>query len=242
MAAVRDSLNVLTETSPSLELSVFSDVIPRELKSASDETLEKIILCSLQTTGLDILSEETGLCRGHEENDLSWVVDPLDGTVNFVRGIAPCGVSIALCQSGVPIWGVVGEFPSGVLYWGGPKEGAFREGVRLRVSTVSNKRQSIVCSGFPSRFEFDQSGLRWISEHLAGFAKVRMLGSASQSLLAVARGAVEAYTERNIMLWDVAAGLAIVEGAGGLARVSQTDVVNQLVVFASNGILCDDRV
>jgi myo-inositol-1(or 4)-monophosphatase len=222
--------------SDAIASGTFIESLPREMKAAADKILEEVILKALHGTGCAILSEETGWVEGTGSSNLHWVVDPLDGTVNFVRDIATCGVSIALCRDDQPIWGVVGEYPSGALFWGGRGYDAFCNGAQIHVSSVSKISEAVVCSGFPARFEFNPTGLQWVSESLANFAKVRMLGAASQSLLAVARGAAEAYTERDIMLWDVAAGLAIVEGAGGVTRVTKTHG-DQLNVYASNGLI-----
>lgn len=232
-----EALRVLSGLRPEAASFGVDQCLPREMKTASDRILEDVILASLRTTGLEILSEETGLVESGNGNGLRWVVDPLDGTVNFMRGLAPCSISLALCHGNVPMLGVIGEFPSGKIAWGGLGQGAFLSDMPIRVSAIDDRQQAVICSGFPSRFEFGDGGMNWIACTLAPYAKVRMLGAASLSLLHVAKGAAEAYAERDIMIWDVAAGLAIVEGAGGgftMTKGRHTDAFN---VFASNGLI-----
>jgi myo-inositol-1(or 4)-monophosphatase len=234
------ALRVLSGLHSESSLFGIDQSLPREMKTVSDRILEEVILTCLRTTGLDILSEEIGLVDSGKDADLRWVVDPLDGTVNFIRGLAPCSVSLALCQGNVPVLGVIAEFPSGKIAWGGPGQGAFLSDVPIRVSAIADRQQAVICSGFPSRFEFSSTGMNWIASTLAPYAKVRMLGAASLSLVHVASGAAEAYSELEIMIWDVAAGLAIVQGAGGSFRLSKARYPNSFDVFASNGLILDD--
>lgn len=238
-SVVSESLQVLASLRHKETTFSFSASVPREVKAASDQILEDVILNRLRDTGLEILSEESGQISGDIESELRWVVDPLDGTVNFIRGLSPCSVSLALCQGSEPILGVIGEFPSFEIAWGGAGIGAFLSGLPIQVSKVSKKNQAIICTGFPARFEFDSEGMRWIASVLAPYAKVRMLGAASLSLLKVAKGAAEVYAERDIMIWDVAAGLAILEGAGGIYSISKGHHLNAFEIYASNGLIKD---
>lgn len=234
-----EALQVLAGLRPEETFFSFDATLPKEMKAASDRILEDVIVSRLRASGLDILSEETGLIGSGSGDALRWVVDPLDGTVNFMRGLAPCSVSLALCRGNVPVLGVIGEFPSGVLAWGGAAQGAFRSDLPIRVSTVAERQHGVICTGFPPRFEFDAKGAQWIASTLAPFGKVRMLGAASLSLLNVARGAAEVYAERDIMIWDVAAGLAIVEGAGGVFNMAEGRHLDAFDVHASNGQIPD---
>ena len=214
-------------------------LLPKEMKTTSDRILEDVIVANLRATGLDILSEEAGEVFSGSGNDFRWVVDPLDGTVNFMRGLAPCSVSLALCQGDVPVLGVIGEYPSGKIAWGGSGQGAFCSDIPIRVSTVAERTQAVICTGFPSRFEFGQEGMNWIASTLAPYAKVRMLGAASLSLLHIAKGNAEVYSERDIMIWDVAAGLAILDGAGGHFTMFKSLHGESFDVFASNGLILE---
>lgn len=238
-STVSAALRVLSGLRPEAASFGVDPCLAKEMKTASDRILEDVIVASLRNTGLDILSEETGLVESGKGDGLRWVVDPLDGTVNFIRDLAPCSVSLALCQGDVPLLGVIGEFPSGRIAWGGVGQGAFLSDMPIRVSAVADRQQAVICSGFPSRFEFGAESMDWILSTLAPYAKVRMLGAASLSLLHVAKGAAEVYSERDIMIWDVAGGLAILEGAGGSFAMTKGRYADAFNVFASNGLIQD---
>ena len=238
--AIQEALQALAGMGASVPAYRFADDLPREVKATADRVLDEEILRRLAPTGLPILSEESGKLAGTTNAGLQWVVDPLDGTVNFVQGLAPCAVSIALYHEDSPIFGVIGEYPTLRLAWGGPSIGAYVEGRPVRVSTTNEKNKAILCTGFPARFDFDGEAAMHFMNRVSAYSKVRMLGAASLSLLQVAKGSADAYAEQDIMLWDVAAGLALVEGAGGRIRISPGRYRHSLNIFASNGLLQPD--
>ena len=209
---------------------------PREIKAVADTVLEREILEALRPTGITILSEESGLLPGAETSPLRFLVDPLDGTFNFVKGLGPSAVSIALWHGDTPVFGVIFNLLDRRLTSGGPGLGAACEGRPIAVSATAAPGEGAICTGFPVRFDLanDEATRRFLAT-VKPFAKVRMIGSAAASLLLVATGAAEVYTEQAIMLWDVAAGLAIVEGAGGRVVARPGTDRHTLDVFASNG-------
>jgi len=210
--------------------------LPREMKAKVDHVMEKEILEQLVPLGLSIVSEETGYLKGKEVSDQRFIVDPLDGTVNFIRNIAPSSVSIALFQGYKPIFGVLGLFPSGDIAWGGKDIGAFINDNPIKVSSINDKTKSILCTGIPSRLNLNNPSMSAsFLELIESYGKVRMLGAASMSLLQVAKGSAETYKEQDIMLWDVAAGLALVEGAGGYYDISEGSTEESINVIATNG-------
>ena len=215
----------------------FSEDLPREAKADADIQVEKVILGCLKETGLDILSEEVGSVAGNGISTLRFIIDPIDGTVNFVRGIGNCSVSVALFDGDTPVFGVIASYPSGELFWGGKRFGSFSESGPLRVSSISEKQKGVLCTGFPSRLEFDSRAINVQVEKMSNFGKIRMLGSASQSLLQVAKGSVECYLEYEIMLWDVAAGIALIEGAGGRVESELGTHQNSLNIVAHNNMI-----
>jgi myo-inositol-1(or 4)-monophosphatase len=211
---------------------------PREIKAIADSVLEEDILQTLASTGLAILSEESGYIPAPQESNYWFIVDPLDGTFNFVKSLGPSAVSIALWEGDRPIFGVIYSLAGRKLVWGGPGMGAFADGRRISVSDTSNRTQASICTGFPVRFDLtNDSAMKDFWRMVTPYAKVRMFGSAAVSLLHVATGAADAYSEQNIMLWDVAAGLAIVEGAGGNSVMEKSDSDWCYRVFASNAFL-----
>lgn len=208
------------------------------MKAAADKILEEEILKRLLPTKLPIISEEKGVILGDNQSDLKFIVDPLDGTVNFVRGLGPAAVSIALFRNDTPIFGTLGLYPSGELAWGGIGQGAFLNEYPIQVSKVSDPKHAVLCTGIPSRFRLnDKKRSSFLFKTMKRYGKTRMLGSASISLLHVAKGSAELYSECDIMIWDVAAGLAIVEGAGGIFSILPGSRQDTKHIIASNGLI-----
>lgn len=211
---------------------------PREIKAVADTVLEKDILRALASAELPILSEESGHIPGQQQSNYWFIVDPLDGTFNFVKGLGPSAVSIALWEDQKPIFGVIYNLMERQLVWGGPGMGAYADGRGISVSDTSDRSRASICTGFPVRFDLTSDrAMQDFWRLIKPYAKVRMLGSAAASLLQVARGSADVYAEHDIMLWDVAAGLAIVEGAGGRSGLTRTDRTWCYDVFASNAVL-----
>lgn len=237
--AARDALSALRGVAETEDIEhSYAAEQPREMKAIADRLLEDRIVSVLKPAGLSILSEEAGELAGTHGSGERFVVDPLDGTVNFVRGLGPCAVSIALCSGCEPIFGAIGIWPSGDLVWGGRDSGAFLNGRPLVVSEITDAERAVLCTGFPTRFRVgrDERSHQFVGA-LNHYGKVRMLGSAAVSLVKVASGSADLYFEREIMFWDVAAGLAIVEGAGGRVEMKSTEKANAYDVIAGNGCI-----
>jgi myo-inositol-1(or 4)-monophosphatase len=188
----------------------------REIKAMADTIVEKEILQVLGYVGLPVLSEEAGYVGSPQKSKYWFIVDPLDGTFNFVKGLGPSAICVALWEDQQPIFGVIYNLLERQLVWGGKDLGAFAGDRRVSVSDTANQSLASICTGFPVRFDFENDrAVHRLYEMVKPYAKVRMLGSAAASLLHVARGSADVYSESSIMLWDVAAGIAIVDGAGG---------------------------
>ncbi|CAN2170409.1 SuhB Archaeal fructose-1,6-bisphosphatase and related enzymes of inositol monophosphatase family [Candidatus Nanopelagicaceae bacterium] len=213
----------------------FDENLPREIKSTLDAKIERHIISELKATGLPILSEETPSNASIEHDQYSWIVDPIDGTMNYIRNFGESAISIALWKGLSPIFGVVYNNRDASMTWGGAEFGAQIDDTSIRVSELDLMSESVVCTGFPSRWSWDASQQSKFFNRIMLFAKVRMIGSASLSLVNLSRGSVDAYFEDRIMLWDVAAGLAILEGAGGAFKISDLGSDYSLNVSASNG-------
>jgi myo-inositol-1(or 4)-monophosphatase len=211
---------------------------PREVKAVADTVLERDILGALRPAGLSILTEESGDIPGRLNSEYKFIVDPLDGTFNYVKGLGRSAVSIALWKADEPVFGVIFTLPDGRLVWGGRGLGAFCDGHPIAVSATTEMARASVCTGFPVRFDLSSSeAVGEFMRMVGSYAKVRMLGSAAISLVHVATGAADVYSEDNIMPWDVAAGLAIVEGAGGRIRLRPGTAPQARDAFASNPFL-----
>lgn len=214
--AVNAGNNILEEDNQKYKSYIFSSDNDKEIKALADISIEQEILSQLIPLGIPILSEESGFISNNNKKDFYFIVDPLDGTYNFVKGLGPCGISIALWNDDQPIFGVIYDLVKKQLIYGGADFGSYCDNNKINVSDTKNKHKASICTGFPVRFDLnDSKALKdfWIM--VSSYAKVRMLGSAAISLVNVGCGISEVYSERNIMLWDVAAGIAIVEGAGG---------------------------
>jgi myo-inositol-1(or 4)-monophosphatase len=231
---------LLDQVSPADSHYLHSPDLQREIKAAADTVMEKEVLQMLAGAGLPVLSEESGYAAAQQKSKYWFIVDPLDGTFNFVKGLGPSAISVALWENETPIFGVIYSLMERELAWGGRGLGAFVGGRRIAVSDTSNQSRASICTGFPVRFDIDgedakQSFWRMVQP----YAKVRMLGSAAASLLHVARGSADVYSESRIMLWDVAAGIAIVEGAGGKCVMQRIGDAWCYEVFASNPALLE---
>ncbi len=239
--ATQAGLRLLDSFSQDHKRYVHSLEHPKEIKAVADAVLDQDILQALVPTGFPVLSEESGYIAGKHESDYWFIVDPLDGTFNFVKGLGPCAVSIAFWKKQKPIFGVIYSLLERQLFWGGHGMGSYCDGQKISVSSTATKTQASICTGFPVRFDVANDHTMQSFWRMVGpYAKVRMLGSAAVSLVNVAKGAADVYLEQNIMLWDVAAGLAIVEGAGGAFMMKEADDVWSYRVFASNAPLLSD--
>lgn len=214
----------------------------KDIKLSVDRGAERLILDALRKkTDFAILSEEKGLLRGKghngEGNKLRWIVDPLDGSLNFLRGIPSCCVSIALWEENRPILGAIYDFNREELFTGIAGTGAWLNGHSIEVSKISAENEAVLFTGFPAKADYSSQALKNYIDQVRIFKKVRLLGSAALSLAYVAAGKGDAYFERDIMLWDVAAGLAILSGARGKYLIRKTRGGNAYEVYATNGFL-----
>lgn len=209
--------------------------IGKDIKIDADKKAHELILRILAETNIPILSEED---HQHEfDAKLQWVVDPLDGSLNFFRGIPNCVVSIALLKNGEPILGVVYDFNREEMYTGIVGNGAWCNGKVITTSDISEKNNAVLMTGFPSYTNYSTEALTEFVIQVQSYKKIRLIGSAALSLAYVAGGRADAYIEKDIKIWDVAGGLAIVKSAGGTYSLSTVDEKGGCSVFAANSAL-----
>lgn len=183
-----------------------------------DRKAEAEIVGILQRSYSDhaFLCEESGLI-GDENAEFRWVIDPLDGTMNFIHGLPHFSVSIALMQKGRLFQAVIYDPMRQELFTAGKGEGAFLDSKRLRVAPTSQLENALLGSGFPYRdgqdLDFYQRTTRHFTERASG---VRRLGSAALDLAYVAAGRLDGTWLTGLESWDMAAGGLIVREAGGL--------------------------
>ena len=190
----------------------------RDIKLQLDTDTEKMIKESISgSSSFSILGEETG--SSDDLGEFYWVVDPLDGTSNFLRNIPISCVSIALMQNFNPILGVIYDFNHDDLYYGHQQSKAFVNNKEITVSNYSKKNQSTLVTGIPAKKNYTDIEFQNMIEDFQNWKKVRMIGSAAMAAVYVASGKAETYKENGIFLWDIAAGAAIVNAAGGKAHI-----------------------
>ena len=193
--------------------------VGRDIKLQADRDAEAIIIDHLSPSGHPLLAEESGEHGAADRDGPVWVVDPLDGTLNFSRGIPICCTSIALCVGVRPVAGVIYDFNRGELITGLAGAGARANGEPMRVSDMVETGRAILSTGFPTAADYDDAAVFDFVRQVQRFKKLRLLGSAALMLAYVAAGRYEAYAENDIMWWDIAAGVALVEAAGGYVDV-----------------------
>jgi len=222
--------------SPSASRKINEDLI-HDVKIEADIQSEKLILDFLkQRTSFSILSEEAGMGVGRP-SELTWIVDPVDGSLNYSRNLPMCCLSIGLWKNKAPLLGVIYDFNRNELFSGIANGGAWLNGHPISVSTINEKKNSILLTGFPVKTDFSTQRIKNFVDDIQSYKKVRLLGSAALSIAYVAAGRVEAYSENDIMLWDVAGGIPIVLGAGGkINLIQETDKQNCYNVFLTNGM------
>jgi myo-inositol-1(or 4)-monophosphatase len=167
-------------------------------------------------SGHKIITEESGLIDsvggGYE---YTWIVDPLDGSINYSEGIPLSCVSVGLWKNSSPVLGVIYDFNRDFLYEGVIDCGAWMNKHPICVKPFRKPERAILCTGVPASMDFSEMAMITFINRVKKFRKIRMIGSAALSLAFVASGTVNAYYEKNIKIWDVAAGLALVKAAGG---------------------------
>ncbi len=209
---------------------------PANFVSAADHKAEDIVFAELSKArpGYGFLMEERGVVEGSDETH-RWIVDPLDGTTNFLHGIPLFAVSIALEREGQIVAGVIYNPASNELFTAERGKGAFLNDRRLRVSARRDLGDAVIATGIPNRGRPGHVAYRNELEGVMGeVAGLRRTGAASIDLAWTAAGRFDSYWERDIEAWDMAAGILLVREAGGLA----TDASGSSNMFASGSIVC----
>jgi myo-inositol-1(or 4)-monophosphatase len=208
----------------------------KDVKTQADLAAQSLILSHLEATRVPVLAEE-GDSKTADLDQPLWLVDPLDGTLNFTRGFEMAAVSIALWDKGEPVLGVVHHIHRNRSYSSVVGEGAWCDEHPISVSDTADIARAILATGFPSGRSYHTDCLLGFVRSVQSYKKVRMLGSAALMLAQVAAGHFDAYEEEDIYLWDVAAGLALVRAAGGQFSMTPGSGPFKYDVRATNGQL-----
>lgn len=159
---------------------------------------------------------EEGTVEQSKEHEYNWIVDPLDGTTNFLHGLPLYAISIGLTRQGKAVLGVIYDIYNQHCYHATEDSPAFRDDKVIKVSAIGSLSESLLATGFPY-YHFDKRDdyLEIIKHFLNETHGIRRLGSAAMDLAYVACGKLEGFFEYNLHPWDIAAGTLIVQQAGG---------------------------
>ena len=210
----------------------------QEIVTEADTESEKAIIAVIRNNFPEhgILSEECGLKAG--ASDYKWIIDPLDGTVNFAHQVPICCISIALAFQDAIVLGIVFNPLNGEFFSAVKGQGAQLNGQPIQVSSISTLKDSLLVTGFAYNVKdtFEPVIARY-GNCLKAAQGMRRLGSAALDLCYVACGRFEGYWEQNLKPWDTAAGSLIAAEAGGTVTTfsNQPYTVDHLEILATNG-------
>ena len=219
--AARRAGQIINRASNDLDLLKVSTKQPNDFVTEVDRAAEASIIETLQEAypSYGILAEESGETAGKGNNDAEyqWIIDPLDGTTNFIHGMPQYAVSIALAKAGVVEQAVVFDPNRNELFTASKGAGAFLNERRIRVSKRLKLQDALLGTGFPYReFQHIDTYLAIFKELTQKTAGLRRPGAASLDLANVACGRYDGFWEFGLSPWDMAAGALLISEAGGL--------------------------
>ena len=231
--AAKSAGKYLLQERKNLNLKIKSN--PKDTKLIADIESEKLILDILSSESkYSVLAEEAGKSSDNL-GEIFWVVDPLDGTANYNRNIPICCVSIGLISNMKPLIGVIYDFNNDDLYVGDSINNSTTvNNIKIHVSDIQNKEDGVLITGLPFNTDYSDKALGKLISDMQTWKKVRMIGSAAMASCYVASGKADLYQENGIYLWDILAGAAIVESAGGKAVIKNIKEDFQVDVIFSN--------
>ena len=237
--AARAAGSIINRASLDLDLLTISSKAPNDFVTEVDKAAENAIIEVLLQAypGHGILAEESGSERGARDSDYVWIIDPLDGTTNFIHGFPVYAVSIALAFKGQVQQAVVYDPSRNDLFFASKGRGAFLNDKRLRVSKRIRMNEALIGTGFPFRkgdnFKRYVKMFEAVMQNCAG---LRRPGAAALDLCYVAAGYYDGFFETGLHPWDIAAGSLMITEAGGLIGnfTGDADFLFQREVVAGN--------
>jgi myo-inositol-1(or 4)-monophosphatase len=237
--AARAAGALINRASMDMDLLKVNTKAPNDFVTEVDQAAENVIIETLLAAypGHGILAEESGRARGAKDSEYLWIIDPLDGTTNFIHGLPVYAVSIALAHRGQVQQAVVYDPTRNDLFYASKGRGAFRNDKRLRVSKRLRLAESLIGTGFPFRkgdnFKRYMQMFEDVMQHCAG---LRRPGAAALDLCYVAAGYYDGFFETGLSPWDIAAGSLMITEAGGLVGnfTGEADYLYQREVVAGN--------
>ena len=217
--AARSAGAIINRASMDLDLLKVNTKAPNDFVTEVDHKAEAIIIETLLGAypGHGILAEESGRAHGAKDSEYVWIIDPLDGTTNFIHGFPVYAVSIALAFRGQVQQAVVYDPTRNDLFYASKGRGAFQNDKRLRVSKRTRLADCLIGTGFPFRKGDNfKRYLQMFEAVMQSCAGLRRPGSAALDLCYVAAGYTDGFFETGLSPWDIAAGSLLVTEAGGL--------------------------
>ena len=219
---------------------------PGDFVSASDKKVEKTLIDELQKArpNYSILSEEVG--EINNDKDFKWIIDPIDGTANFLHGIPHFAISVGLEHNNEIICGIIYDPIKDEMFSAEKGNGAYLNNQRIRVSSRSKLKDCIIFTGGP-RLNSKERELA-LREYNNFSSKVlipiRKLGSAALDMAYVAAGRCDGFWQRNLNYWDVAAGVVLVNAAGGFvtAFYGENEYIKNKSILATNSKINNEMI
>ena len=237
MISISSNLNIMIKAAEKASKSIIRDFGeveklqvskkgPRDFVTKTDKNVEKILIEELSKIkkNYSFLSEEVGYIENKDKDNI-WIIDPIDGTMNFLHGIPHFAISIALKSNDQIISGLIFDPIKDEMYYSEKSKGAYLNNQRLRVSKKSSLDDCL--------FSSNHEGVRFSNLNL------RYSGCASLDLAYVASGRFDGYFHNNINLWDIAAGALMVEESGGIVNDLNKYNTNNIDIRASNSAIND---
>ncbi len=237
--AARAAGAIINRASLDVERLQVNTKAPNDFVTDVDHAAEAAVIDTLLAAypGHGILAEESGTSRGARDSEYVWIIDPLDGTTNFIHGLPTYAVSIALTFRKQVQQAVVYDPARNDLFYATRGRGAYLNDKRLRVSRRTRMADALIGTGFPFR-KGDDLGryLRMMEAVMKVAAGVRRPGAAALDLCYVAAGWYDGFFETGLSPWDVAAGSLLVTEAGGLIGnfTGESDFIDRREVVAGN--------
>ena len=194
---------------------------PSDFVTNSDLKAEKIIIEELKKArpNYSIISEESGI-ENNKDRDNTWIIDPIDGTINFLHGIPHFAISIALKSNEEIISGIIFDPIKDEMFFAEKDNGAFFNNHRVRVSKKNDLNDCLFVTGGKLKNELDFS--------------YRKSGCAALDMAYVAAGRYDGYFQKNLNLWDIAAGIILVKEAGGILNQVDLSIIKNVKIIASS--------
>ncbi|HEX6364460.1 MAG TPA: inositol monophosphatase family protein [Albitalea sp.] len=237
--AARAAGAIINRASLDIDLLKVNTKSPNDFVTEVDQAAEQAIIETLLGAypGHGILAEESGRAHGAKDSEYVWIIDPLDGTTNFIHGFPVYAVSIALAVRGQVQQAVVYDPARNDLFYASKGRGAYLNDKRLRVSRRTRLQESLIGTGFPFRKGDNlKRYVQMFEQVMANCAGLRRPGAAALDLCYVAAGYYDGFFETGLSPWDVAAGSLMITEAGGLIGnfTGEADDLYQREVVAGN--------